>query len=473
MLFFLAIFVLGCLTAFLFSHYNVIVAAMATYLFSVIVFPSQVKILLFSPSTILSYFLFVCSLYYGFGRGAFYKEENKKILYVILIYLLVYILLLPLGIDMTISEQIPAFKLFVLGIFPYVFFLSLIKNSIQVERILKYIVIVSLFVFAYGIYSYLTNQNLYLMLVSIVYSSISGLEKMLEESRGGLEGRLSGTIGNPIFYAGMLLILFFQILALYINVSPKKRFWRYTILVSLLALFMNMFFTGSRASLVALLLGFGVFCLKWWSKTRLAIALVSIVTLFFVGMKFPVFGKYQVYVDSIVCFWDDSKSEGEIKGSSVEMRLNQLDGLSDLVGVKGSLFGLGSGWVQKYVSKNGMHPVLLGFESVFFSGVAQYGIIGFFLLYILLFIAMFHLSWYFYKQSKISFNQFWLVGCYIFSYVIYAFMTGPFFWEFFLGGYVILLKYFLCKEKEKVLLVNFLKLKKMVLKERERDKISN
>ena len=469
MLIFLAIFVLGCLTAFLFSHYNVIVAALATYLFSVIVFPAQVKILLFSPSTILSYFLFVCSLYYGFGKGAFYKEENKKILYVIFIYLLVYIFLLPLGIDMTISEQIPAFKLFVLGIFPYVFFLSLIKNSIQVERILKYIVIVSLFVFAYGIYSYLTNQNLYLMLVSIVYSGISGLERMLEESRGGLEGRLSGTIGNPIFYAGMLLILFFQILALYINVSPKKRFWRYTILVSLLALFMNMFFTGSRGSLVALVLGFGVFCLKWWSKTRLAIALVSIVTLFLVGMKFPVFGKYQVYVDSIVYFWDDSKSEGEIKGSSVAMRLDQLDGLSDLVGVKGSLFGLGSGWVQKYVSKNGIHPVLLGFESVFFSGVAQYGIIGFFLLYILLFIAMFHLSWYFYKQSKISFNQFWLVGCYIFSYVIYAFMTGPFFWELFLGGYVILLKYFLCKGKEKLMFVNLLKIKQIIMKTEKKE----
>ncbi|MBR2262426.1 MAG: hypothetical protein IJ916_12115 [Paludibacteraceae bacterium] len=470
MLFFLAIFVLGCLTAFLFSHYNVIVAAMATYLFSMIVFPPQVKIFLFSPATILSYFLFVSSLYYGFGRGAFYKEENKKILYVILIYLLVYILLLPLGIDMTISEQIPAFKLFVLGIFPYVFSLSLIKNSIQVERILKYIVIVSLFVFAYGIYSYLTNQNLYLMLVSIVYSSISGLEKMLEESRGGLEGRLSGTIGNPIFYAGMLLILFFQILALYINVSPKKRFWRYTILVSLLALFMNMFFTGSRGSLVALLLGFGVFCLKWWSKTRLAIAFTIVITSFIVGLNFPIFGKYQVYVDSIIYFWDDSKTDGEIKGSSVAMRLDQLDGLADVVGVKGAFFGLGTGWVRKYISENGIHPVLLGFESIFFSGVTQYGIIGFSLLYILLFIAMLHLTWHFYRQSKIKFNQFWLVSCYIFSYIIYAFMTGPFFWEFFLGGYVILLKYFLCKEKEKVLLVNLLKLKKMVLEEKEKNK---
>lgn len=456
MLFFLAIFLLGCLSAFLFTRFNVIVAALAAYLFSVIVFPPQVKIFSFSPSTIFSYILFLFSLYYGFSKGAYFKDSNKKLIYVILTYLSVFFFLLPLGVDMTFLEQIPALKLFVLGIFPYLFFSSLIKNSVQVESILKYIVVVSLLVFAYGIYSYMTNQNLYLMLVSVVYSSVSGLEKMLEESRGGLEGRLGGTIGNPIFYAGMLLILFFLLLALYINISPKKKLWRYTILVSLSALFLNMFFTGSRSSLVALILGFGMFCVKWWSKARLTIAFTAIVTLFIVGMSFPIFGKYQVFVDSIVYFWDDSKSVGEIKGSSVAMRLYQLDGLADVVGAKGALFGLGTGWVQKYISANGMHPVLLGFESVFFSGVAQYGIIGFFLLYILLFVAMFHLSWHFYRQSKIKFNQFWLISCYLTSYVIYAFMTGPFFWEFFLGGYVILLKYFLCKEKEKTIFENLL-----------------
>lgn len=470
MLIFLAIFVLGCLTAFLFSHYNVIVAAMATCLFSIIVFPPEVKLFSFSPFTILSYFLFACSLYYGFSKGSFFKEDNKKIIYVILTYLLIYLLLLPLGIGMRFSEQIPALKLFVLGIFPYIFFASLIKNSIQVEAILKYIVVVSLLVFVYGIYSYSTNQNLYLMLVGIVYSGISGLEKMMGEFRGGLEGRLGGTIGNPVFYAGMLLILFFLLLALYVNIPKNKKGWRYTILLSMFALFLNLFFTGSRASLVAFVLGLGLFCIKWWSKTRLAIAFTIVITSFIVGLNFPIFGKYQVYVDSIIYFWDDSKTDGEIKGSSVAMRMDQLDGLADVVGVKGAFFGLGTGWVQKYISENGIHPVLLGFESIFFSGVTQYGIIGFFLLYILLFIAMLHLTWHFYRQSKIKFNQFWLVSCYIFSYIIYAFMTGPFFWEFFLGGYVILLKYFLCKEKEKVLLVNLLKLKKMVLEEKEKNK---
>ena len=41
------------------------------------------------------------------------------------------------------------------------------------------------------------------------------------------------------------------------------------------------------------------------------------------------------------------------------MRMDQLDGLADVVGVKGAFFGLGTGWVQKYISENGIHPVLL------------------------------------------------------------------------------------------------------------------
>lgn len=458
MIIFIVIFLLGCVSAYWYLRGKIGVAGFSAYLFCVMVFPAQVKIFSFSPSTIFVYFLFVYSLYYGYKKKLFTEEDNQKILYVILLYLCVFLFLLPLGYDMTLVEQVPTLKLFVLGVFPYIFALYILNRSDFIENILKYIVIVSLFVFAYGVFSYKTNQNIYLMLVGIVYSSVGGLDKMLEESRGGLEGRLAGTIGNPIFYAGMLLILFFLFLALYIKLPQKKKLWRGIILISLLGLFMNMFFTGSRSSLVALILGFGAFCLKWWSKARLAFTFSAILTLFVVGLSFPVFGKYQVFVDSIIFFWDDSKSQGEIKGSSVAMRMYQLDGVASLIGPEGTFFGLGAGWIQKYISKNGLHPVLLGFESLFFGGVVQYGIVGFFLLYILLFIAMLHLCWYFYKQSKISSLEFWFMACYIGSYVVYAFMTGPFFWEFFLCSYVMLLKYFLCKKRERSELLKFLRL---------------
>lgn len=469
MLFFLAIFLGGCLSAFLFSRYKLIVAALATFLFCTIVFPAHVKLFSFSPSTILSYLLFVYSLYYAQKNNLFSRNENRKILYVILLYLVVFIFLLPLGIDMTLPEQVPFLKMYVLGIFPYVFFLYLLNRTSQVETVLKYVTVISLFVFLYGIYSYKTNQNIYLMLVSLVYSSVGGFERMLEESRGGLEGRLGGTIGNPVYYAGLLLILFFLLLALYRNIPKSKKWWKYIVLITLGALFLNTFFTGSRASLVALIIGFGGFCLKWWSKTQLALAFSAMLMVFIMGLSFPVFGKYQVFVDSIIYFWDDSKSQGEIKGSSLAMREYQLEGLANLVGPKGAFFGLGAGWVSKYIAKNGMHPVLLGFESLFFSGVVQYGLIGFFLLYILLFIGMLHLCWHLKQHSKLSELDFWFMVCYIGSYIVYAFMTGPFFWEFFLGGYVILLKYFLCKIEEREKMLQFLKLIKVQKEKNNQD----
>ena len=468
MLIFLALLVIGCFAALLFTRFKWITAGLATYLFCVLLFPPQVKIFGFSPSTIFSYFLFAISLYYGIKNKLFTQIDNKKIMAVLLVYMSVYLFLLPLGAGMDFLEpdQKDALKIFVLDVFPFAFFSYLLRNSRQVESILKYISVVGLFVFVYGVYSYATQQNLYIMLVSAVYSDVAGFEKMLEESRGGLEGRLGGTIGNPVFYSGLLLILFYFILGLYLKLSKKQFFWKLILLASMGGLFMNVFFSGSRSSLVALFLGFGCFCLKWWSKARLAISFTAVVFVLILGMSFPVFGKYQVFVDSIIYFWDDSKSKGEIKGSSVAMRQYQLEGLADVVGAKGAVFGLGAGWISKYIHRNGMHPVLLGFESLFFNAVTQYGIVGFFLLYLLFFLAMLHLCWHYKQLSRIGELDFWFMSCFVFSYVVYAFMTGPYFWGLFLCGYALLLKYFLYKNDEQKKLLNFMKVIK-VLKDKK------
>lgn len=66
---------------------------------------------------------------------------------------------------------------------------------------------------------------------------------------------------------------------------------------------------------------------------------------------------------------------------------------------------------------------------------------------------MFHLCWMFYRRGNLKGLEFRFIVCYLTSYMIYAFMTGPFFWEFFLCSYVIILKYFLDKNREKSLLL--------------------
>lgn len=76
-------------------------------------------------------------------------------------------------------------------------------------------------------------------------------------------------------------------------------------------------------------------------------------------------------------FWDDQKQyENKIDGSSMEMRINQLDASFKEI-EDNPFFGRGYGYREYWIGKhNALHPDLLGFESVLIYYLVERGWVG-------------------------------------------------------------------------------------------------
>lgn len=71
-----------------------------------------------------------------------------------------------------------------------------------------------------------------------------------------------------------------------------------------------------------------------------------------------------------------SRSSSEVGGSSIEMRLEQLDAAFDEVR-NCMVFGKGYGYNSYYWTIHGTHPRLYSFESLIFVILCNYGLVGF------------------------------------------------------------------------------------------------
>jgi hypothetical protein len=82
-----------------------------------------------------------------------------------------------------------------------------------------------------------------------------------------------------------------------------------------------------------------------------------------------------------------SETKSDVSGSSLTMRIQQFNGvLKEINGYE--FFGKGYGWSSDYYTKNGDHPNILGFESILFVILCNFGFLGLFfwiVFYILLF----------------------------------------------------------------------------------------
>lgn len=425
----------------IYSKGNTRVMAIAFLFLSIILFPSYVKIFSISISNFALLFALINAVLY-FSKT---QQFTKEIIKIFSIYILLHLLLLPFAQEMSFINQI---NYYIKGVFLNIIgpiTISILIFSIkEINKIWKVIIIASLFICAYGVFCYITQSNIYIEIISKMYPNavMYDFERYILEERGGLIGRISATIGHPVFYASVLISLFYIILQKFFDKKKNN-----IILFILLLIIINIFFSGTRSGIIALLIGIFYVFLKLSSITR-KIKIFLIVTFFFLGSliietDIKLLNQYQSFIYSIIFFWGESD---DIRGSSTSMRLDQFYGMVSILNDSSMLFGKGAGWTSYYINSHGYHPVLKGFESVLFKGIINFGIIGFFLIYGYIFNAFRKLN---IKINKYRNNKdYVIIKAFLISYVIYALMTGDFYWHLFLIAIVFMLKVSLIKQEE-------------------------
>lgn len=178
-------------------------------------------------------------------------------------------------------------------------------------------------------------------------------------------GRISSTFYHPMKWA--LFLGLSLIFTCYLSVREKKSKIIYYFLLPLLSICSLL--CGVRTVLVALFLSFTYYFIRKGKVKLILYFLVFFVLFLLIVSSIPVLSDY---LFSIIDFQNKS---GNVAGSDMNLRINQMEGTFDEIS-SCSWFGHGNDWCTFYISRNGLHPILLGFESLFFMVLCENGVIG-------------------------------------------------------------------------------------------------
>lgn len=274
---------------------------------------------------------------------------------------------------------------------------------------------------SYGIFTYIIKLNPYISFINLIYNVEMDATSFIEEQRGVIAGRIQGTQAHALIW-GQLHVIILCFLFLF-----RKKLNNGIYLLLVIIVILNAFLSGSRAVIISMLASISFFILgsKIYLKRKYIIGFIIIAPIFlFVFFSNKQFQDFSDTIKSAVFFWEESKNTNvEIKGSSISMRTDQLnETFYQLNKENSTLFGLGEGWIQNYNAKYGSHPILHGFESIFFHITTQKGIIGL-LAFFIFYLNLYKITWRKTKQIKDTCNLY-LVNGYFVSFLLSIILTG-------------------------------------------------
>lgn len=215
--------------------------------------------------------------------------------------------------------------------------------------------------FGYGLFLTTTGGvNPY----QIAISAANGVEWNKEYAaiaNGRLFGRISSVFAHPMNYG-----LFLGLALVYIY-SIRDYLKRYVTIILCVGIVIAIVLCGVRSPIGALFVTIMVY-LFLSHKIKLMIQFGILA-----GIGFAIINTIPELSNYIGSIFSDKKSlEG---GSSLEMRMNQLEGCFYEIR-NNPFFGNGYGWVDFYKEKFGDHPVLLAFESLVYVVLCNSGYVG-------------------------------------------------------------------------------------------------
>lgn len=264
------------------------------------------------------------------------------------------------------------------------------------------------------------GQNPYLYILSEINNE-RYLDFYYEELGGGrMFGRISSVYPHPMLFGA---VLGFSLIYILKNRNVLKRFFFIFIVVVIV---IDVFVCGVRSALGAFLVASVFFFIKNRDSKMLIGGMFFAICGYFALMSVPLIADY---ASSIFSFNNDSH---EVKGSSVEMRLEQLMGTIEEIR-NCPIFGKGFCWTKWYVNTYGDHPVCWTFESLLFVILANSGMFGVVLwTYMVVKIYRYNKN-YEYEHSL-------LLNILLVFYLSFSFITGEYgFMQYYIIFYIMLL----------------------------------
>jgi hypothetical protein len=432
------------------SFFKINRAVELTVLYRLVV-PSNVFLQLGGLNINLTYWLVYILIFAFLSLRIIKKYEGKRFDLIIFKPLILFLLLTFgtafLATEIPIGVQLKAILTDALFNFSMAFIVwHTYTSKKELTYLIRMVVVGVVIMTTYGIYCFVTNTNMYILVCNLLYPpALDALTMYQDQTRGGLMGRVQSTNSHPMEFAANLVILFFLILIL-VNRTRRSGYFFY---VSLLVLvFINMVASGTRSALFAVFAGM-LFLIKNISlKAKLSLACFALLILL-LGLDTSIFGKYQSYADSFNVF--SSKGSTDINGSSLEQRTSQFQGAYNLINDKSFFFGKGYYWCRDYLDKYGNHPDLLAFESTLFVVLIENGIFGLFI-WIVLFSGIFMYKKKTTGKFRLEYNiKFKIVNALIIAYITYIIITGiSGTFSLFFMSYIIMVKYIIFNDKEEI-----------------------
>lgn len=367
--------------------------------------------------------LLIIALLYDFKIKHHYKL-CWKLLNPFIVYFAIELVLIPFQSETPTSWMTEQWRLTIMHtlIGPFVFYnvLSVYPSSISYFR--KSLITSILIAGVYGLYlTSIPGFNPYINLIVLSTGTSIDAEKLMNyfAATDRLFGRVSSVFMHPMTFGLFIGLAFIYIFSIRNNIK-KKLYIPILIILGLDALF-----CGVRSCIGGLVIAIA-FYLIFCRKIKIGIAaLILGLIIYNIILKMP---ELSDYLGSMV---DINNSKSDVSGSSLEMRLDQLNGC--LVEIRNHPFiGKGYDWTGYYQDKFGDHPVILAFESLIFVILCDNGFLGLGIWSLLVIMIMKY-------NHKININDTVIANSLLVFYIAYSCITGEYgYMKYFLPFYICL-----------------------------------
>lgn len=349
-------------------------------------------------------------------------------------YIVSNVIFIFLSNGLPVSDQISNSKSVIINLVAFSLWNIRISRGDITEHY-KFFLIPLLALCAYGIYSYITQSNIYVDLISPYTQQdlVSRAERSIADGRGSLYGRITGTSLYTIQYGILMSIIFYYFFFLY-KFNKKK-----TVIgkIILFGIIINIYLTGSRGPLFALFVSLVLYYI-------LNSGLLNKKLIILIFCLIPLFMLLNPESSFISLFLSD-----DVQGSSINGRILQfLAALSIVTDNPISLlFGKGQGFTNYYIETYGSYTLANEFEGAIISGIVNYGVLGVIFIYFGQYIYLYCILNRAKKTELINCDEYYFLAAFILFNFICSFVVGGVYTNLFFVIYFIVLRYSILLKK--------------------------